>query len=168
MHPLGVRPTVKFGGGSLMVWGSITPKGVGPLVRIEGTMNKEYYLKILQENLPTAMDLMGENVVDIIFQHDNDPKHTAKVVSEWLQTQRFSVLDWPPQSPDLNPIENLWSYLKQQLAKYATPPQGMNELWKRVQEEWYAIPTETLKKLYESVPKRIQEVKRAKGLWTSY
>ncbi|KAG0820583.1 hypothetical protein G6F19_012385 [Rhizopus arrhizus] len=68
----------------------------------------------------------------VIFQHDNDPKHTSKVVKEYLQKQSYTVLQWPAQSPDLNPIENMWSLLKRRLNDYETAPKGMNELYERV------------------------------------
>lgn len=151
-----------------MVWGCITAKGVGPLVKIEGTMRKEDYLKILQENLPVAIKKTGVRPEKIIFQHDNDPKHTSKIVSEWLGDQRFEVLTWPPQSPDMNPIENFWSYLKRQLCTYEQAPKSMQELWDRVQTVWYKIPAKNVQNFYESMPRRLAELKKSKGLWTKY
>lgn len=121
-HPNKVKQTMKHGGGNIMVWGCITRNGVGPLVKIEGIMKKEQYLDILQKNLPEAIrqtKIVEENV---IFQQDGDPKHTAKVVKNWLNNQKFSSIKWPAQSPDLNPIENLWAYMKKKLANYSEPP----------------------------------------------
>lgn len=151
-----------------MVWGCINQKGVGPLVKIDGKMRKEDYLKILEENLPVAIKKSGIRAQNIIFQNDNETKHTSKLVSKWLDNQKFEVLKWPPRSPDMNPIENFWSYLKRKLNTYDRAPTSMQEFWDRVQIEWYKIPARNVQIFYESMPRRIAELKKSKGLWTKY
>jgi hypothetical protein len=115
-----------------------------------------------------TIEYYGFEAEKVVFQHDNDPKHRAKSVQEWLSDQPFQVMEWPPQSPDLNPIEHLWAHLKRQLNKYDSPPKGILELWDRVEEQWNKIDRATCLHLIESMPRRIEGVIEAKGRWTKY
>jgi len=77
-------------------------------------------------------------------------------------------MEWLAQSPDLNPIENLWSIVKRRLGLYESVPANQHELWQRVHQEWRAIPKEIIQNLVESIPDRINSVIKNKGLWTKY
>ena len=131
--PKNTSPIVKHGGGNIMLWGCFSAKGTGQLHHIKGTMDGAMYHQILGENLlPSARALkMGHGWV---FQHYNDPKHTAKATKEWLKKKHIKVLEWPSQSADLNPIENLWRELKVRVAK--RQPRNLNDLEKICNEEW--------------------------------
>ena len=88
---------------------------------------------------------------NIVFQHDNDPKHTSKRVQEWLKLQPFQLLQWHAQSLDLNPMEHFWALLKQRLNEFFTPPRGIEEVWERVCIVSSHFSEENCMALYESM-----------------
>ncbi|KAK6292578.1 hypothetical protein J4Q44_G00371620 [Coregonus suidteri] len=136
----------------------------GQLHRIKGTMDGAMYRQILGENLlPSARALkMGHGWV---FQHDNDPKHTAKATKEWLKKKHIKVLEWPSQSPYLNLIENLWRELKVRVAK--RQPRNLNDLEKICKEEWDKIPPEMCANLVANYKKGLTSVIANKGFATN-
>ena len=160
-----VSNTIKHGGGSVMVWGCMSAAAVGNLVFIESTMNKEDYLQILRENIAPSVEKLAL-AQNWIFQHDNDPKHTSKLVKEWLLYRTPKTLDHPPQSPDLNPIEHLWEHLDRQIRKRTIS--SKTDLKKAITEEWYKITSDVTKKPVESMPRRLNAVLKAKGKQTKY
>ncbi|CAI7816216.1 unnamed protein product [Closterium sp. NIES-54] len=161
-----VKQTVKHGGGSIMIWGCMTYNGGGFMCKVEGRMNGELYRSILQDELQQTIEHYELDPETVVFQHDNDLKHTCKMVKTFLAEQLYSVLPWPASSPDLNPIEHLWVYLKKQLLAYPRPPAGILELWDRVQVEWEKIPAAWCSELIDSMPRCVRAVLKAKGRWT--
>ena len=138
-----VQGTFKHGGGSLMFWGCMTWNGVGQACKIEGTLDSTLYCEILSDNLLGTADYFQMDPDYFVFQQDNDPKHTSRLAKDLFNQNRVNLMDWPPQSPDMNPIEHLWHALKQRLQTYPEPPKGIHELWERIQDEWLKIPVET-------------------------
>ncbi|KAL0154275.1 hypothetical protein M9458_050388 [Cirrhinus mrigala] len=96
-----------------------------------------------------------------VFQHGNDPKHTARVTKEWLRKKHFKVLEWPSQSPDLNPIENLWRELKVCVAQ--RQPQNITALEEICMEEWAKIPATVCENLVKTYRKHSTSVIANKG-----
>ena len=163
-----VQGTVKFGGGSLMFWGCMTAKGIGYACRIDGNMDAQLYTDILDDYLLQTIKYYKLDRDKIIFQQDNDPKHTSKLAHKWFDENGIEVLEWLPQSPDLSPIEHLFEHLKRKLAEYENAPNGILELWERVEVEWDKITADVCINLIESMPRRIAAVLKARGGYTKY
>lgn len=159
-------PTVKHPP-KLHVWGGISFHGKTELYIFTGNMDAEFYEGILKERLlPDAARMFGGR--HWTFQQDGDPKHTSHRVQRWLEQHvRFiSKRDWPPNSPDLNPIENLWAYLQQRV--YAREPRTLSQLQRIIEEEWEAIPLERVRRLVNSMPRRLVAVVFNQGGNTSF
>ena len=120
-----------------MLWRCFSAAETGRVVRIEGKMNGAKYREIFDDNLlQSAQDLrLGRRFT---FQQENDPKHTAKTKQEKLQDKSLKILEWPSQSPELNPIEHLWRDLK--IALQRPSPSNLKELKRICREEWEKLP----------------------------
>lgn len=156
--------TVKHGGGNIMLWGCFSSSGVGPLFWVKDKMCAVDYTNILQNvMLPYAEEEMP---LKWEFQQDNDPKHSSKLAKKWFQDNNVHLLEWPSQSPDLNPIEHLWGILKKKIAGYK--PKNKADLWEKVQAEWYNIDPLVCARLVDSMGRRCTEVLKNKGGTTKY
>ena len=159
-----VKKTVKHGGGSVIVWGVISAAGTGPLVRLHGRINGEVYKQIIRQHaLPY---LRSSSVQSPIFMQDNAPCHSCKKVKSFFTEEELNVMDWAAQSPDLNPIENVWKVIGERAQR--KNPKNQDELWKFLELEWSAVTPSFCRKLINSCSKRCQEVIDNKGLFTKY
>lgn len=159
-----LKKTVKHGGGNIKLWACFSWHGCGPIYWIKQNMDQHEYVNILENvMLPYADENMP---LRWIFQQDNDPKHTSKKARKFFQDKNLSVLPWPAQSPDLNPIENLWQDLKKTVATHKV--KNVAELWKVVQEEWSSITQRKCQLLVDSMPRRCNAVLQNNGHATKY
>ncbi len=162
--PCCLKSSVKFPQ-SVMIWAAMSSAGVGPLCFLKSTVNAAIYQEILEHfMLPSADKLYGD--ADFIFQQDLAPAHTVKGTKSWFNDHGVTVLDWPANSPDLNPIENLWGIVKRKMRD--TRPNNADDLKATVKETWASIPPQQCHKLITSMPRRIEAVIKAKGAPTKY
>jgi len=127
------------------------------------TMDAEFYVEILKKHIPEANRMLGDRWR---FQQDNDPKHTSRLAQEFLKDHVPEVIEWPSNSPDLNPIENLWSIVKDRVEKRM--PKNLDDLERFMAEEWNNIPTTVLNNLIKSMKHRCDLVIELGGERISY
>ena len=158
-------PTVKHGGGSVMVWGCFTRRRVGKLCVLDRIMDRFYYRDILEQNLLPSIDhfKFGQQSH---FMHENDRKHTSKLVKHCLKQKRIQTLPWSFFSPDLNPIESLSDELERRAKKHQ--PKNLQELEVQLTQEWNNIELSVLEKLVDSVLSQLYECVKMKGYPTKY
>src|SRR6185437_9572370 len=101
-----------------------------------------------------------------VFQQDFDPKHTATAATNYFEENKIKRLEWAPQSPDLNIIENAWDYLENHVPVWART--SRERFFKGLQETWNQMPKDFIEKLVESVPRRLKCMIDSKGGPTKY
>ena len=150
----------------LHVWACFSESGLGNLVCFTENMDAALYVTILQQNLlQSARRLFGDGV-PFWFQQDNDPKHTSARAKRWLHNNGVQLIDWPPCSPDLNPIENLWADLNRRVELHHA--KTIEELQSVIRTEWKNTSRHTLQQLVRSMPDRCAAVLQAAGSTTAY
>ncbi|KAG1926969.1 hypothetical protein F2P79_024521 [Pimephales promelas] len=146
---------------SVMVWAA----GVGPLCFIKGRVNAASYQEILEHfMLPSAEKLYGDE--DFMFQHDLARAHSAKTTGKWFTDHGITVLNWPANSPDLNPIENLCDIVKRKLRD--ARPNTLDELQAAIEASWASRTPQQCHRRIASMPRRTEAVISAKGFLTKY
>lgn len=157
--PCCTQGTVKGGGGSIMAWACFSAKGPGPLIKLVGNVDRHAYIDLLDTIVKPYME-------EEVFQQDNAPIHKARDVTAYFEQNGMTVMEWPPQSPDLNPIENLWTCVD--AAVKENKPKNLLELEVVVKEAWSDIPVAKCQKLIASMKTRCRDVIKNLGYPTKY
>ena len=144
-----------------MIWGSFAGSRVGDLHRVTGTLNKKGYHSILQHHaIPSGPCQVGQ---EFIQQQDNDSKHTSRLCQNYLgrkeQDGRLEIMEWPAQSPDLNPI--VWDELDRRVK--VKQPTSVTYLWELLQQCWEELSEQYLISIVERMPRVCSAVISAKG-----
>lgn len=152
--------------GGVMVWGAVSYYGTVELEFQTSKMTAISYKGILERNFPKFSDIFGP--INWTFQQDNAPIHTARIVKNWIQEQNVELLQWPPYSPDLNLIENVWGWLVRKVYESGRQFEDRESLIAAIKLAWREISLDYIKRLYDSMPDRIYEVIMNKGGSTHY
>jgi transposase len=161
---------------SVMVWGCFWGSGRTDLYILDRDFEAKKhgysansYIEVLDA------ELAGHHRPGLIFMQDNAPIHTARKVRDWFKEQGIPCTDWPPYSPDLNPIEHLWPHLKRMVLQMhpeletITGEDNIREaLGRALQEAWTLIGKDLMDKLIESMPERVKACRKADGWHTRY
>lgn len=151
-----------------MIWSCISGDGCGPLFFVEGTMNSRQYCDVLDDVLIPYFNYLRCCEAANMFMQDGAPCHRAECVKNKLSTWKIPILPWPGNSPDLNPIENVWSLLKSKV--YTSPNPTLDVLKNNIKNIWENNDEidEMIRRCIESMPDRIHDVIIAKGGFTKY
>ena len=148
-----------------MIWGCFSYNGVGSLVVIDSHMNQHKYRSLLEDNLQFSADLMG--LADrFVFQQDLCRIHTAPAVMNYFNENNIQVMEWVAQSPDFNPIENLWAYLDANVP--ITERCNKVRFTAALMKTWSELPIDLLQNLVKPVPIRLNKAIVLKGYPTGY
>jgi transposase len=164
------RPMVKHPY-KVHVWGAFSRQGPIGIELFTGNMNSEKYCEILQSQLVPNAHSAGYGWR---FQQDNAPTHKAGRTQQFFAAKNVSVIDWPANSPDLNPIENLWAILKRKVEERVNNWIRKKKLLSAVafqgiiRQEWDSIDQNVFFNLADSMSGRINEVIEKKGLTINY
>ena len=157
-----------LGEASIMVWGAMSYDGVGHLTVVEGSITGETCRQTLQKHFLPLVVSRRRRKKETILKDNNAPVHRANLVKAWKKRNNLKCMEWTAQSPDLNPIENLWMTLKRGISARYPSPANITELTEVVQEEWKRIPLIHVQKLVRSMATRVKMVIKAKGFATKY
>src|SRR6185312_1993500 len=158
-NPLKIVETNRRRG--LMMWGTISKAGGLHLVCMEGAITADTYMDMLENDFFYQVE---ENLpANFVWMHDNAPPHVTLRTKAYLERKGITTMEWPPMSPDLNPIENVWSLLSKEVYREKKVYKNTTDLWNAITAAWHALPLESFKNLYESIPGHLIKVIEEKG-----
>ena len=161
-----IQRKTPYGGGSIMIWAGISQRGKTRLVIVDGNLNGQRYINEILD--PVAIPYIRNIAAQGILQDDNARPHRSRLVNDHLAAQGIRRLDWPSNSPDLNPIEHVWDQIGRAVYRRVTDATTLRDLPQFLREEWDALPQQRIQRLIASMRRRCQAVIDAYGGTTRY
>lgn len=137
-------------------------------MRLDGRLNQFKYIDTSQEHLLVLVKGKHGGINNFVLQEDSSRPHRAHNVGKYLALHAVRRLDWAPQSPDMNPIENGWSVLGTRLRERPQHPTTLDDLFTALSEEWDRLPVSLFARLWVSMPSRVAAVVKARRYSTKY
>jgi transposase len=149
------------------VWGCFSSSGFGKLILFTKNLDTEKMISIYENGLLLSAEQFGfDDTSEWWLQEDNDPKHMSNGSKNWKTENNIQRLDWPSYSPDLAPIENLWSYMKLKVDE--NKPRTLNDLVKNIKKVWSTLSPELARNLSNSMSNRILQCIKSNGDYIMY
>ncbi|GBM74221.1 Transposable element Tc3 transposase [Araneus ventricosus] len=169
-HDLRIEPRKFFsrqsGGGSVMVWATFDFNGQVGLAFLDGRQNSPKYIETLEKHLMPFAESIGRR--NSQCEYDNAPTHTSSATKNYLNSKNVTVLEWPPMSPDLNQIENVWGIMSRKAFGNGGQFYSVNALKISIESAWYNLEPEILQTLIISMEKRVYDVLLKNGKALNY
>lgn len=167
-HVVPVRRSSRI---SIAYWGWLSAAGPGELTQIHNKMNAEQYIQVLEDVLIPSVRALYPEPTPIFLVQDNSAVHTSRMVRQWFENYpEINLLGWPPKSPDINPIENVWGIMCDMWEKRGVPlPRTREALDRHVKEIWESLRgTDICATTVQSMNRRLEEIIQRNGYWTHY
>lgn len=155
-------------GPSLHVWAGISLHRRTQLVFLDRNVNAATYADLLQTDIRPFMETELNGTENSILQDDNAPPHRAASVLQLKEELGIRTLRWPSRSPDMNPIEHVWSYLKRKITMLDHQPQNITQLRQALTTCWNEMPQSYIRRLILGMPRRVSSLLLARGGYTRY
>ncbi|GBM68999.1 Transposable element Tc3 transposase [Araneus ventricosus] len=149
-----------------MVWADFGFNGQVGFAILDGRKNSAKYIETLENPLMSFVENIGGRNWE--YQHDNALTHTSSARKNYLNSKNVTVLEWPPMSPNLNPIENVWGFMSRKVYENGGQFYSVNALKTSIESAWYNLEPEILQTLIMSMEKRVYDVSLKNGKTLNY
>ena len=149
-----------------MVWGTISANGMLKLICVEENITAQVYADMLEHDFFAKWE--DDLPEGYIWMQDNASPHAAAFMKAYLENKEIRVLNWPPHSPDLNPIENVWAMMCQTMYHQGKSYTNTEDLWEAIKDAWQKIDGQKIRNLYNSMTRQLTDVLEAQGRRIAY